>query len=77
MAKQCQHLFTEEWKRLITILCKCDYLLYGMLGTWNITSVYLELRDDAKPLCIKVVLCTSLDGLSRLMGDPERNPDGE
>ena len=51
MTKQCQHLNTTECYRIINILKKYKYLFGVTLGTWNTTSVDLELEDDAKPVC--------------------------
>ena len=50
MTKQCQYLNTKERERLLNLLHKYEDILYVTLGTWNTTPVYLELRDDAKPV---------------------------
>ena len=51
MTKQCQHLNTTDCYRIINLLKKYKYLFGVTLGTWNTTSVDLELEDDAKPVC--------------------------
>ena len=51
MTEQCQHLNTKERKRLLNILWGYEDIFDGILGTWNTTPVYLDLRDDAKPVC--------------------------
>ena len=52
MTKQCQqHLTDTERHRLLQILKKFEDLFDGTLGKWNTTPVYLELKDDAKPVC--------------------------
>ena len=49
VTEKCQHINTEEMRRLLNILRKFGYLFDGKLGTWNTTPVYLELKDDVKP----------------------------
>ena len=51
MAKQYQHLNTEERCRLLNLLNKFKDMFDGTLGTWNTTPVNLELKDKAKPVC--------------------------
>ena len=51
MTKQCQHLSTEEQEIILSLLRNFEDLFDGIFGTWNTTTVYLELRDGAKPLC--------------------------
>ena len=51
MTEQCQHLKTEGNEQLVIVLKKYEDLFYGTLGTCNTTPVYLELRDDVKPVC--------------------------
>ena len=53
ITKQCQQINTKEWKRLLSLLRKSEYLFDGMLGTWNTTPVYLELKDDVKPVWLQ------------------------
>ena len=48
ITEQCQHLNTEECKRLLIILGKSEELIGGTLCTWNTTLVDLELKADAK-----------------------------
>ena len=43
----------EEHNRLLSILRKYEDLFDGTLGTWNTTTLDLELRDDAKPVCLR------------------------
>ena len=52
MTEQCQHLNTEECKRLLIILRKSEELFGGTLCTWNTTLVDLELKADVKPVCL-------------------------
>ena len=54
MNEQYQHLNTKERKRLLIILIKFEGLFEGRLGTWNTTPVDLELRDDPKPVCLRL-----------------------
>ena len=51
MNGQFQHLNNEERKKIINLLQKYEYLFDGTLGTWNTTSVDLELRDDTMTVC--------------------------
>ena len=52
MNKQCQkHLTATEHHALLQLLNKFEDLFDGTLGTWNTTPVYLELKDDVKPVC--------------------------
>ena len=53
MTKKCQHLNTKERKRLLNILGKYEELFDGTLVTWNTTPLYLELRYDVKPVCLR------------------------
>ena len=53
MTKRFQHLNTEERDRLIILFRKYEDLFDGTLGTWNTTPVYLELREDVKPVCLQ------------------------
>ena len=53
MIEQCQHLTTTERHRLLHLLNKFEYLFDGTLGTWKTTPVDLELKDDAKPVCLQ------------------------
>ena len=52
MTKQYQHLKTEECKRLLNLLSEFEDLFGGTLGTCNITPVDLELRYNAKLVCL-------------------------
>ena len=51
MTKQCQHLNTKNSEILLHILNKFEDMFDGTLGMWNNTPLYLELRDDVKPVC--------------------------
>ena len=53
MAKQHQHLNIKETEILLSLLKKYEERFGGTLGMWNIALVYLELRDDAKPVCLR------------------------
>ena len=46
-----QHLTATERHKLLQSLKKIEDMFNGMLGMWNTTPVYLELKDDAKPVC--------------------------
>ena len=48
--KKCQQISTKELEKLLALIRKFGDLFNGKLGTWNTTMVYLELRDDAKPV---------------------------
>ena len=51
MTKTFQKLLTAtERHRLLQLLKKLEYLFNVTLVTWNNTPVYLELKDDAKPV---------------------------
>ena len=54
MTKQWQHLNTEEREILLNLLRKYEDLFDGTLGKWNNTPVDLELRSDAKPVCLRL-----------------------
>ena len=51
MAEQCQHLSAKERYRLLNMLWKFEDMFGNMLGTWNTTLVYLELKDGTKTVC--------------------------
>ena len=53
MTKQCQHLNAEEHKRLLIMRSKFEDLVNGTLGTWNTTLLEMELKDNAKPVCLR------------------------
>ena len=53
MDEQFQHLNATERYRLLNILNKSKDLFDSTLGTWNTTMVDLELKDDAKPVCLQ------------------------
>ena len=53
MTEQCQHQNTKQYKRLLHLFRKYEYLFDGTLGTWNTTPVDLELRGDSKPVCLR------------------------
>ena len=53
MTKQCKHLKTKESEQVIILLKKYGDLFDGTLFMWNTTPMYLELRNDAKPVCLK------------------------
>ena len=51
ISKQCQHLSTGKHNILLNILNRLEDLFESTLGTWNITTVDLDLKDDPKPVC--------------------------
>ena len=51
MAKQYQHLNTEERCRLLNLLNKFKDMFDGTLITWNTTPLEFELKDNVKPVC--------------------------
>ena len=51
MDQQCQYLNTEEYYGLLNLLRKSEYVFNGTLGTWENIPVYLELKDNANPVC--------------------------
>ena len=51
MTEQCQHLNTEECNRRMIVLRKYEDLFDVTLVNWNTTPVYLDLREDVKPVC--------------------------
>ena len=51
MTEQFQHLSTKKCERLIALLRKLEYFFDSTLGTYNNTPLYLELKDDGKPVC--------------------------
>ena len=53
MIEQCQHSSLSERANLRNILKKFEYLFDGNLGTWNTALVYLEIKDDAKSVCLR------------------------
>ena len=53
MTKQFQHLNIEERKILINILSKSEDLFRDPLGVCNTNQVYLELRENTKPVLLR------------------------
>ena len=53
MIEQCQHLTATDRHRILHLLNKFEDLFDGTLGTWKTTTVDLELKDDAKPVCLR------------------------
>ena len=53
MVKKCQHLRPEELYILPNLLSKSEDLFDGTLGTWNTTSIDLELKENTKPVCLR------------------------
>ena len=51
ITEQCQHLTATERHRLLHLLKKFEDIFNGTLGTWKTTPVYLELKDEEKPVC--------------------------
>ena len=51
ITKQFQHLNTNERDQLLSLLRNYEYPFYSILGIWSTILVYLELRDNAKPVC--------------------------
>ena len=52
--KKChKHLTAVERHRLFQLLKKFEDLFDGTLGTWNTNPLELELKDDAKPVCLR------------------------
>ena len=51
MTEQCQHLTATERHRLIHLLKKFKDMFNVTLGTHKTTPVYLESKDDSKPVC--------------------------
>ena len=51
MTEQCQHLTTTERHRLLHLLKKFKDMFNVTLGTHKTTPVYLESKDDSKPVC--------------------------
>ena len=56
MTEKFQHLNDVEHYRLLTLLRKFEDMFVGALGTWNITPLDLELKYDAKPVCLRPYL---------------------
>ena len=53
MENQCQHLKMTQSNELLQLLQKFEELLDGTLGTWKTDPVDLELKEDAKPICLR------------------------
>ena len=53
MNEQWQHLKTEESEQLLILFNKHEGLFGGTLGMWNTNPVNLELRENAKPVCLR------------------------
>ena len=53
MIEKCQHLTATDRHRILHLLNKFEDLFDGTLGTWKTTPVVLELKDDAKPVCLR------------------------
>ena len=51
MEKQCKPLNSAASCILINLLRKFDDMFDSTVGLWNTTPVYLELKDDVKPVC--------------------------
>ena len=48
-----QHLTATKSHILLHLLNKFEDLFNGMLGMWETTPVYLELKDEAKPVLLR------------------------
>ena len=54
MTKQCQKNLTDtEHHAILQLLKKFDDIFDCTLDTWNSTPVDLELKDNAKPVCLR------------------------
>ena len=54
MTKQCQkNLTATEHHALLQLLKKSEDLFGVTLYMWNATPVYLELKDNVKPVCLR------------------------
>ena len=51
MTKQRQHLSSDLHEIILTILKRFRDLFGGTLGKWNKKILYLELKDEIKPVC--------------------------
>ena len=53
METQCQHLKMTQRNDLLKLLQKFEELFDRTLGTWKTDQVYLDLKEDAKPVCLR------------------------
>ena len=53
MENQCQHLIMTQRNELLKLLQISEELFDGTLGTWKTDPVEFELKDDAKPICLR------------------------
>ena len=88
METKCQHLTMTQRNYLMKLLQKSEDLLDGTLGTWKTDTVYFELKEDVKPICLrpypvpklheeifkKEVACLFLIGVLEVTNDSERGP---
>ena len=52
MTKKRQHL-TKKNKNIFILLKRFEGMFDSTFSAWNTSLVYLELKDDAKPLCLR------------------------
>ena len=48
---QCQRLTMTQRNELLKLLMKFEEFFDRTLGTWKTYPVYLELKEDVKPIC--------------------------
>ena len=53
MVTQCQHLKMTQRNDLLKLLQNFKELFDGKFGTWKIDLVDFELKEDAKPICLR------------------------
>ena len=53
METQCQYLTITQRNDLLILFHKLEYFFDGTLGTWKIDPVEYELKEDAKPICLR------------------------
>ena len=49
MEDQCQHIKDDKEKYILSVLMKLEDLFDVTLGTCNMSPVYLESKENAKP----------------------------
>ena len=63
ITKTFQRLYTKEIEMLLKLLPKFGAFFDGTLGTWETAPVDLELKDDAKPVCLQPYPVPSVEEL--------------
>ena len=53
METQCQHITMTQHNELLKLLQILEELFDGTLGPWKMDPVDFELKDDAKPICLR------------------------